>query len=47
MHVVGQDDWEKKAILMHCREAKMMDHLVPAFLFCKYQVFMIDPPGYG
>lgn len=45
----GQDEWKDKVILIHgcpSNNSAMM-HQIPAYLFCKYQVFNIDMPGYG
>lgn len=45
----GDDDWKEKIILLHGCPSSSEEflHQIPAFLFCKYQVFAVDMPGYG
>lgn len=47
VYKVGQDDWPDKALIMGCGASTGYDHQVPAYLFCKYQVWLVDPPGEG
>lgn len=45
----GEDDWIDKIILIHgCpSNNKVFLHQIEAYLFCQYQVFAVDMPGYG